>query len=459
MEKVLRSGTIALILLIPSVIAFGIFDPITVSAGETQYPVFLGIDKDLDRYYKDPHMNITMRTSIPFNESQEMVFYYEISTKGLSGITDEWIEIQDPLKNKDTTDLKVECIFKTGDQNFLRFTAFNSSGVRHDSDVYRIMIDDRGPQITLHSPNEDKWLITTTPEITFYLEDTMTGVDPTSLYYRISTNGSDEWSEWTPYLDFEEGSFSMEMKIRVEFERGDGNHLEIKGCDVAGNSLIYNRIFEFKVNTMPVINIISPRKGDILWDDMEIVFDASSSYDPDGDRLEYKWQYSNGDSISILGEVCRYVTRLSYGDYTISLTITDRPGHTVQESFRIKVRQSYPAPRFPDLDNETDKDHDGMSDNWELKYWLKRWLNDSQEDPDGDGFTNLQEYQNDTNPWDPNDHPPLIIKEAPPPEFMSGNWLEQYWTILMIGSQLFVLAVFTTILAIKKYRKRSRPGP
>jgi len=189
MEKVLRIYIFSIFLILSSFISLLSLGSFPVFAEESQQPIFLDIDKDLDRYYNNTHMNITMRTSISFNESQEYSLFYEVSTIGKVGITGEWIEIQEPMKNMDTTDLKAECIFETGDQNFLRYTVFNSTGFRYDSDVYRIMIDDRGPQITLHSPSEEKWNIQKTVNINFLVEDELSGVDPTSIHYRISTNG------------------------------------------------------------------------------------------------------------------------------------------------------------------------------------------------------------------------------------------------------------------------------
>ncbi|MCD6383498.1 MAG: hypothetical protein J7L88_03450 [Thermoplasmata archaeon] len=50
----------------------------------------------------------------------------------------------------------------------------------------------------------------------------------------------------------------------------------------------------------------------------------------------------------------------------------------------------------------TDRDGDGMDDEWEEKYGLNTSRDDSMEDPDGDGVTNIQEYKDGTNPFDPN---------------------------------------------------------
>jgi len=50
--------------------------------------------------------------------------------------------------------------------------------------------------------------------------------------------------------------------------------------------------------------------------------------------------------------------------------------------------------------NNADTDGDGMPDGWEVNHGLNPLVNDASADPDGDGFTNLQEYQNGTDPFD-----------------------------------------------------------
>ncbi|MEY2564930.1 MAG: large repetitive protein [Verrucomicrobiota bacterium] len=47
-----------------------------------------------------------------------------------------------------------------------------------------------------------------------------------------------------------------------------------------------------------------------------------------------------------------------------------------------------------------DTDADGIPDGWEVNHNLNPLVNDSSANPDGDSFTNLQEYQNNTDPFD-----------------------------------------------------------
>jgi hypothetical protein len=49
----------------------------------------------------------------------------------------------------------------------------------------------------------------------------------------------------------------------------------------------------------------------------------------------------------------------------------------------------------PEPGNDTD--NDGLPDTWEMQYW-SNLAQTASGDPDADGFTNLQEYANGTNP-------------------------------------------------------------
>lgn len=77
------------------------------------------------------------------------------------------------------------------------------------------------------------------------------------------------------------------------------------------------------------------------------------------------------------------------------------------------------AVRFSEGD--IDEDGDGMPQAWEEEYGLDLQNNDAGEDPDGDLFTNLQEYLAGTNPIDPNSRPPNHAPSAPTLNFPPAN--------------------------------------
>jgi hypothetical protein len=63
--------------------------------------------------------------------------------------------------------------------------------------------------------------------------------------------------------------------------------------------------------------------------------------------------------------------------------------------------------------SDLDDDNDGMSDQWELQYNLNPLVNDAAEDPDGDGYSNLQEYRFGTDPNNPNSKPSIGMPWIP----------------------------------------------
>lgn len=68
------------------------------------------------------------------------------------------------------------------------------------------------------------------------------------------------------------------------------------------------------------------------------------------------------------------------------------------------------APQPKIVVKDPDSDYDGMPDKWENQHGLNPTLDDSTQDADADGFTNLEEYKAGTSPKEPADAPPPVAK-------------------------------------------------
>lgn len=77
-----------------------------------------------------------------------------------------------------------------------------------------------------------------------------------------------------------------------------------------------------------------------------------------------------------------------------SMLDSDGDGYSNMEEFQ--------QDRHP-LVNDEDEDGDGMPSDWEVRYRpvLDYEVDDADEDPDNDGFTNIEEYRNGTDPTNP----------------------------------------------------------
>ena len=66
----------------------------------------------------------------------------------------------------------------------------------------------------------------------------------------------------------------------------------------------------------------------------EITFDASASYDPDGEITSWEWDFGDGETAS--GEVVTH-SYSAAGDYTVTLTVTDDGGQETELTRVIKL--------------------------------------------------------------------------------------------------------------------------
>jgi len=141
----------------------------------------------------------------------------------------------------------------------------------------------------------------------------------------------------------------------------------------------YTRNPDF-VNSLPVANFtFSPVNVQL---NETITFDASSSYDPDGEIVSYKWNF--GDGTEGEGKIVEHQYAIDRPCFMVTLRVTDDKGDSDVKIVDIPFHQS---------SQFTDTDYDGIADYFEVSIGT----DPNNPDTDSDGYSDRIEVGPDWN--------------------------------------------------------------
>jgi hypothetical protein len=173
------------------------------------------------------------------------------------------------------------------------------------------------------------------------------------------------------------------------------------------------------------VAIIDPSMPEIVWNGSQLMLDGSGSYDDDGNITTYAWEVEHNDVVQpLFGETPRY-RFMTTGLYMITLTVTDDNGSEGMDFTAVYV--------------VLDSDLDGLPDWWEMKFF-NGLSGTASGDPDVDGYSNIEEFAQGTDP--------LV---ADPVEGL----IEQNWRWFLFGGTAAVIAVIIVSPFLKKKRKEA----
>ena len=152
--------------------------------------------------------------------------------------------------------------------------------------------------------------------------------------------------------------------------------------------------------TSSITAVITPLPDDVsngTWS----ILDGSQSTDTAGAITNYTWDINyQGNHTFILAQMNIYKF-VNLGLYKITLTVTDAHGNSSQA--------------FTAVYSILDSNGNSLPDWWEMKYF-GNLTQTASGDYDHDGYTNLQEYADGTDPTVKNSHPGLL-------EELADNWM------------------------------------
>jgi hypothetical protein len=130
------------------------------------------------------------------------------------------------------------------------------------------------------------------------------------------------------------------------------------------------------------------------------ILSASLSYDSDGktlnETLNYTWEIEVNGTVEHIYGMSKWYRFEVPGLYMIKLTVTDEDNQTAVD--------------FTATLSMVDSDEDGLLDWWE-EYYLFNLNYGAVDDPDGDGYRNIDEYYSGTDPRVYDDHPPGVVEQ------------------------------------------------
>jgi len=196
-------------------------------------------------------------------------------------------------------------------------------------------VDPWAPTYGTFSPDPD--LLNDHGEISVLqsISDQGTGVNADLLEMRIKAPSDGEWTTWA-VVDVGDSAMSIEALIDVDLPEGE-SLIQFRCWDLAGNGPVISDEHIVRVNSRPVVVVLSPANGADYGPYDEVWLDGTPTHDPDEeDLLSYLWI---SDKDSALGTAPRvHSPILSPGVHLITFQVTDGvEGHEVIVVINITV--------------------------------------------------------------------------------------------------------------------------
>jgi len=181
--------------------------------------------------------------------------YYRTSESGVASYSN-WQKVEFSsisVEDRNKILVSVNALCSEGPANFIQFRAKDKANDDYmESPNYRLFVDVSASLFSEPLPPENEWQSNTYVNCGITIFDLLSGVDTDSIYYRYTTEGTQDMGEWQKYNGSYQRKSSGEVvcHLKLGLVPGEDNYIQWRVMDNAGNGFYESGIYQIKVGGM-----------------------------------------------------------------------------------------------------------------------------------------------------------------------------------------------------------------
>jgi len=207
---------------------------------------------------------VSVNISDPGGEVDSQTVSRSISTDNGNSWSD-WVKIYG-LESNESIIIQNAVTFIEGTQNLLKWSAMDTVGNGPtESQPISIKVDTKPVNFSDAWPTHEAVSTTENVELKITISDDNSGVNASSIYYKIFEAEDETWGDWIHVDGYEDGA-SVSVNIVHTFPNGTNNMVKWRATDIAGNEPRESSYYIVNVDTWQPITkpstvLLSPLNG------------------------------------------------------------------------------------------------------------------------------------------------------------------------------------------------------
>ena len=227
---------------------------------------------------------------------------YRVSTDDGATWVQDWTSADITASDWHTIECQVTPTLSNGATNIIQWRAKDNVGNNYNaSEFYRVKVDTE--PVIFHNayPLSKDWQANLSFDCGITIFDNLSGINASSIEYRTSTEGINNYSSWQSAGISIDGDH-INAAVTPTFEEGTDNYIQWRAKDIIGNGPTESIDYQYKIllNYPPVSKLLSPTSGMIFQTQQpELLWEGS---DRDGDKPIYYTVYMSTDEAKVFSQ-------------------------------------------------------------------------------------------------------------------------------------------------------------